>query len=159
MRPHGSVGDLERRRRRAIELLRKGRSPREVADAVGVDRRSVYRWQEQVAAGGIRAIRAKPASGRPPKLTDEQKREFEKILLAGAQAYGYASELWTCPRMASVIEERFGVRYHVDHLPRLMRQMGWSPQKPTRKAIERNEQAIRTWIKREWPRIKKKRSE
>ena len=159
MRPRGSVGDLETRRRRAIELLRKGRSPREVAEMVGVDRRSVYRWQEQVAEGGVRAIRAKRASGRPPKLTEEQKREFEGILLAGAQACGFVSELWTCPRMASIIEERFGVRYHIDHLPRLMRQMGWSPQKPTRRAIERNEEVIRTWIKREWPRIKKKRSE
>jgi len=159
MRPRGSVGELERRRRRAIELLRKGRSPREVAQMVGVDRRSVYRWQEQVSAGGVRALRAKPASGRPPKLSDEQRREFERVLLGGAQACGYVTDLWTCPRMASIIEERFGVSYHVDHLPRLMRQLGWSPQKPMRRAIERNEEAIRTWIKRDWPRIKKKPSD
>lgn len=157
MRPQGSVGDLERRRRRAVELLRQGRAPREVAEMVGVDRRSVYRWQAQVSQGGVRALRAKKASGRPPRLSEEQRREFETILLAGAQAWGFVSDLWTCPRMASVIEQRFGVKYHVDHLPRLMHQMGWSVQKPTRRAIERNEQAIRTWIKREWPRIKKKR--
>lgn len=159
MRPPGSPAELERRRRRALELLKKGHSHVEVAKAVGADRRSVYRWDEARRAGGMRAIRAKPASGRPPKLNASQKKQLEATLVKGAQESGFSTDLWTCPRIADVVETRFGVRYHVDHVPRLLHQMGWSPQKPSRRAIERDEQAIRTWIKRDWPRIKKKRDE
>lgn len=159
MRPPGSPAELERRRRRALELLKKGHSHVEVAKAVGADRRSVYRWGEARRAGGMRAIRAKPASGRPPKLDADQKKQLEATLVEGAQESGFSTDLWTCPRIADVVETRFGVRYHVDHVPKLLHQMGWSPQKPSRRAIERDEQAIRTWIKRDWPRIKKKRDE
>jgi transposase len=81
---------------------------------------------------------------------------LEKALLKGARAAGYATDLWTCPRVAELIARRFGVRYHVDHIGRLLHSLGWSPQKPTRRAIERDEAGIQRWIKEEWPRIKKK---
>ncbi len=77
-------------------------------------------------------------------------------MIQGAQAAGYPTDLWTCPRVAEQIERRFGVRYHVDHVGRLLHELGWSPQKPARRALERDEDAIRRWVRHEWPRVKKK---
>lgn len=155
MRPRGSPEELERRRRRAIELLDKGLRLAEVARILGVERRSVERWLKTRREGGLRLLRAKPASGRPPKLSAEDRKQLESILLEGARASGFATELWTCPRIVSVIQERFDVVYHVDHIPKLLHQLGWSVQKPVRRAIERDEAQIRRWIKKEWPRVKK----
>lgn len=155
MRPRGSAGELERRRRRAMKLLDEGMEVSEIARMVGVERRSVERWRKARREGGMRVLRAKRVPGRPPKLTPEGRQELEAILLEGAQAHGFPTELWTCPRIASVIRQRFAVVYHVDHLPKLLHQLGWSVQKPTRRAIERDETEIRRWIKKEWPRVKK----
>ena len=156
MRPRGSPEELERRRRRAIALLKEGYQPVEVAKMVGAQRRSVRRWKATYREGGIKAIKAQPASGRPPKINIKDKARLEKLLLKGAKAAGFPTDLWTCPRIARAIISRFGVRYHVDHIGRLLRSMGWSPQKPTRRAVERDEASIRRWVKQEWPRIKKK---
>lgn len=155
MRPQGSGDELERRRRRAMKLLDEGVSVGEVARMVGVERRSVERWRKARREGGMRVLRARPVPGRPPKLTAEDRRELEAMLLEGAQAHGFATDLWTCPRIANVIRLRFRVSYHVDHIPKLLHQLGWSVQKPTRRAIERDEVEIRRWIKKEWPRVKK----
>ena len=76
--------------------------------------------------------------------------------MEGAESAGFSSNLWTCPRVAGIIRKRFRVRYHVDHIGRLLRSMGWTPQKPQRRAVERDEEAIQRWIKQDWPRIKKK---
>lgn len=155
MRPHGSPKALERRRRRAIELLNQGFQPVEVASQLGVDRRSVRRWKATYQKGGATAIRAQPAPGRPSALDEKAKARLERLLLKGAKAAGFPTDLWTCPRVAEVIGERFGVEYHVDHIGRLLRGMGWSPQKPTRRAVERDEAAIKRWAKTDWPRVKK----
>lgn len=159
MRPFGSPESLERRRHLAIELLEKGRMPGEVAHKLGVDRRSVHRWQAAHRSEGRAGLAAKAASGRPPKL-DERKRELlEEYLLRGAKSFGFPSDLWTCPRVADVIWRRFRVEYHVDHIGRLLRSMGWSPQRPERRARERDEKVIRGWIKKVWPRVKKTRAD
>lgn len=157
MRPPGSPEELERRRHRAMALLAEGHSPVEVARMLGVDRRSVRRWKAAHHHQGGQALRARLASGRPPKLIPRQLRQVERALLKGAKAAGFATDLWTCPRVAQVIARRFGVQYHVDHLSRLLRALGWSPQKPQRQAVERDEQAIRGWSKDRWPRVKTKR--
>ena len=156
MRRKGSAKELERRRYRAIELLEDGYDAGEVARRVGVDRRSVRRWKAAHRDGGAQALAARPASGRPPKLTPTQKEKLEALLLAGPEAAGFATDLWTCPRVRDLIRERFGVRYHVDHIGRLLRSLGWSPQRPQRRAVERNEEKIQGWVKKTWPRIKKK---
>ncbi len=156
MRPFGSPAELERRRLRALDLLKEGWLPVEVARRVGVDRRSVRRWRASFDAEGRAGVRARPASGRPTKLTEPQRTRLEKALLRGALAHGHPTDLWTCPRVADLIERRFGVEYHVDHVGRLLHALGWSPQKPERRARERDEDAIRTWIKTVWPRVKKK---
>jgi transposase len=155
MRPAGSPQALEQRRERAIELLKDGYQPCDVASMLNVDRRSVRRWNATYRQQGASALRAKPASGRPPKLSAKDKARLEKILLKGAAAAGFPTDLWTCPRIVETIERHFGVHYHVDHIGRLMHAMGWSPQKPMRRAVERDEQAIANWVKTDWPRVKK----
>lgn len=155
MRPSGSPEELERRRTRAIELLAKGLAPVEVAHMVGVDRRSVRRWNATCRREGKAALKARPAAGRPPALDAKSRRRVEQILLKGAGAAGFPTDLWTCPRVAQVIERRFGVAYHVDHVGRLLHGLGWSPQKPERRAVERDEDEIRRWVKQDWPKVKK----
>ena len=156
MRPSGSPGTLQKRRERAIELLEQGLMPVEVAGKVGVDRRSVRRWKAAFRAKGKKGIKAVPATGRPPRLSAADKKKLEKALLRGARKAGFSTDLWTCPRIAEVIKRRFGVSYHVDHVCRLLHSMGWSPQRPARVAVERDESLIAQWIKTEWPRAKKK---
>lgn len=156
MRPNGSPKELERRRFRALDLLRQGHQPVEVARMVGVDRRSVRRWKASRKTNGISSLRAKPSPGRPCRLDWQEKRALRKALLDGASKQGFPTDLWTCPRVAHLIRSRFNVRYHVDHLSRLLHSMGFSPQKPERRAIERNEKEIRRWVRVEGPRIKKK---
>ena len=155
MRPSGSPEELERRRLRAIELLGEGYAPVEVARMVGADRRSVRRWNAAYRKKGQPALKARPAPGRPLALDRKARGQLERILVKGAMAAGFATDLWTCPRVAQVIEERFGVTYHVAHVGRLLHSLGWSPQKPERRAVERDEEQIRRWIKEDWPRVKK----
>ncbi len=156
MRPFGSPEELERRRRRAIKLLEGGLFPVDVATRVGVDRRSVRRWKAAHRKKGHEGLRAIPSPGRPPKLTVRDRARLEKLLLKGARAAGFSTDLWTCPRIADLVYRHFGVGYHVDHIGRLLHAMGWSPQRPSRRALERDEENIRQWIKVQWPRIKKK---
>lgn len=155
MRPAGSPEELERRRTRAMALLKEGLAPVDVAHRLGVDRRSVRRWKAAHREHGVSGIAARPAPGRPSALDDKQKRRLETLLLKGAAAAGFPTDLWTCPRVAQVIRRRFGVDYHVDHVGRLLHALGWSPQKPERRAIERDEVAIQQWVKERWPRVKK----
>jgi len=155
MRPPGSPQDLERRRLRAIELLKEDHPQVEVARIVGCDRRSVRRWNAAFRKGGGEGIKARPTPGRPPRLDEKAKRRLEKALLKGAEAAGFETDLWTCPRVAQLIQDRFGLRYHVDHIGRLLHALGWSLQKPQRRAVERDEDEIRRWVKEEWPRVKK----
>ena len=155
MRPTGSPEELERRRLRALVLLSEGFLPHEVAQSVGVDRRSVRRWKAVAREHGEAGVQARAASGRPSKLGLRQKRRLEALLLKGPLAAGFHTDLWTCPRVAELIKQRFGIDYHVDHVGRLLHDLGWSPQKPTRRAFERDEQAIRRWVREGWPRVKK----
>jgi transposase len=134
MRPLGSGKRLEERRQRAVALLKEGWAPVEVARLLGVDRRSVRRWQAAYRARGAKGLAARPVPGRPSKLSVRQRKQLEVMLLRGAAANGFENELWTCPRMAQVIRRQFGISYHVDHLSRLLRSLGWTPQRLTRRA-------------------------
>lgn len=156
MRPKGSAEALEMRRRLAGRLLQEGKGVREVARLVGVAPSSVSRWKADLERGGLEALCAKPHPGRPARLTERQREELAQILLRGPVAAGFATDLWTLARVAQVIEREFGVRYHPGHVWYILRSMGWSPQKPARRARERDEEAIRRWREEEWPRVKKK---
>lgn len=155
MRPSGSPQELEQRRLRALRLLSEGFAPVEVARQIGVDRRSVRRWKASARKGGAKAVAARPASGRPRRLVARDLTRLRRLLLKGAQAAGLPTDLWTCPRVSWLIQRQFGVRYHPAHVSRLLHGLGFSPQKPTRRAIERDEPRIRAWIEQDWPRVKK----
>lgn len=127
-----------------------GQRPVDLARIIGVDRRSVRRWKAAHHREGARSSRARRASGRPPKLAPGQLRQVEQVLRKVAHVAGFPTDLWSCPRIAQVIARRFGVQYHVDHLNRLLRALGWSPQKPQRQAVGRDDAAIRGWIKATW---------
>ena len=155
MRPYGSAKQLEQRRLRAIQLLKSGMGPTEVAKKVNAHRRTVQRWARKFESGGTRAMQPKPHPGPSPKLTIAQKKKLSRMLLKGPKVCGFSTDLWTGPRVATLIHRLFGVRYHVNHIGRFLHSLGWTPQKPQRKAYERNEEEIAGWVKRDWPRIKK----
>ncbi len=156
MRPHGSPAELEARRRRAVALLAKDLGVRTVARQIGCSPASVSRWQAAMQAGGPNALRAKPPPGRPPRLTARQRQQLLRLLRRGALAHGFATELWTLPRVAAVIARTFDVTYHPAHVWKILRGEGWSCQKPERRARERDEAAIQRWRETRWPHIKKR---
>src|ERR1700688_649981 len=147
---------LERRRFKALRLLRQGVNQSEVARRVGVVRQSVARWAALNRKGGERALRQAGRAGRKPRLAEPQKAKLEQRLLAGPERLGYDTNLWSSERVAHLIEQEFGVRYHPGHVWKILVSLGWSCQRPTGRALERNEQAIRHWKKVGWPDIKKK---
>jgi transposase len=158
MRPKGSAEELEVRRRIAAKLLVEGKGICEVAGLVGASPSSVHRWKEMLKKGGPEALKAKPHPGRPCRLSNRRKKQLLKILLKGPLAAGFSTDLWTCRRVAQVIQRNFGVKYHFDHVWHILRSLGWSCQKPERRARERDEKAIQRWRQRDWPRIKKSAS-
>jgi transposase len=156
MRPRGSAVELEGRRRRAVGFLREGYSLSATARMVGAAVSAVWNWREAVRQRGLRGLKSKPVPGRPRKLTVQQCRQLPRVLLRGARAHGYRTDLWTLPRVADVIAREFGVRYHPAHVSRLLLEAGWSCQKPERRALERDERAIAHWKRYKWVAIKKK---
>lgn len=155
MRPHGTPAQLEKRRRHAIQLLKAGKTLSAVARALSASVSSVFRWWEAYRKKGLQELRAKPTPGRPPRLSPRQKQKLVNLLLQGPLAAGYPTDLWTLRRVADVIDRHFGVAYHPCHVWKLLTGLGWSCQKPERRALERDEAAIARWKQQGWPRIKK----
>jgi len=147
---------LEWRRFRALDLRQAGWSRRDIAEALGVSPVTVSRWCARARDGGPEALRARPCPGRPPELTPAERRSIPEFLWHGAEAYGFRGEVWTCARVAEVIEEEFGVRYHKGHVSRLLRELQWTPQIPIRRAIQRDEPAIRRWREAVWPGLRRR---
>ncbi len=156
MRPKGTAAELERRRRVAMGLIDQGMKPAAVARAVGTSRASVTRWRQEYEGGGLQAMVAKPHPGGRSRLTDGQRKRLVRMLLQGPRKHGYGTELWTLGRVAELIAVTFGVEYHPSTVWHILRSMGWSCQKPERRARERDEKEIATWRQKEWPRIKKR---
>ena len=148
--------ELESRRLRAAELLGKGVHPAEVARQVGVHRQSVSRWVARLKRGGVRALKKAGHAGRRPRLRPEDLLRIEKGLKRGPQALGYETGLWTSWRVTDLIERECGVKYHPVQAWRILRQLGWSCQRPVGRALERDEEKIRQWRQQRWPEIKKK---
>ena len=151
----GSADLLEDRRRRALALCDTGLSLNEVGRRIRCAASSVMRWLRARRRGGPGALRVRSSPGRPLKLNLSRRRRLLKLLLKGAPAHGYRTQLWTTARIAEVIAREFGVRYHRDHVGRLMHSLNWSPQKPETRALERDERAIEQWKRKDWPRVKK----
>jgi transposase len=150
-RPIGSAAELERRRCRAVALLDQGDSPTTIARVLGVHVTSVHRWRRLHRAG---SLAARIHTGPKPGLTDEQLKELEALLLQGAKHHGWPNELWTAARVARLIEQHFGRKYHPEHVRKILHtRLGWTSQKPRRKARERNDKEVARWSGDELPRI------
>ncbi len=121
---------MERRRRKAVELLQQDWKIVDVAEALGASTSSVKRWRDAFEQAGAEGLNSTPHPGPKSRLTMKQKRQLAKILLRRAHASGYSNDLWTCPRVLEVIQRRFGVTYHVDYVGTLLHKLGWSVQKP-----------------------------
>jgi transposase len=152
MRPKGTATELERRRRRAVELVEQGESPSVVARILGVRTTSLHRWRRM--ARMPHGLDAKPVPGPTPGLSDYHLRKLERFLLQGAHKHGWPNQLWTADRVARLIQQRFGVAFHPEHVRRILKQrLGWTSQKPKRKARERNDKEVERWKGDERPRI------
>jgi transposase len=152
MRPKGTAPELERRRRRAVDLLEQGESPAVVAHILGVKPTSLHRWRRM--ARQTDGLTPKPHPGAKRRLDDAQLARLEQLLLQGAPAHGFPNELWTAARVAEVILRQFGVEYHPAYVRRLLRRrLNWTSHKPQRRARQRNDKEVERWKADEFPRI------
>lgn len=151
-RPIGSADELERRRRRAVQAVADGQSRATVAKVLGVHPKTVARWLRAARQPG--GLDAKPQPGPTPGLSDADLRRLEELLLKGAKAHGWHNELWTAARVARLIEQQFHIDYHPEHVREILkRRLGWTSQKPRRKARERDDKEVARWVGDEFPRI------
>jgi transposase len=152
----GTAEQLQERRFRAMALLKEGYSQTDVARCLGVAPSAVCQWKKAYAEGGKEALVANPHPGPTPKLSAKQGERLLKYLQQGPSKHGWKTQLWTLPRIAELIERKFGEHYDQSGVWRLMRRLDWSCQKPERRARERDPDAIEQWRKKEWPRLKKR---
>jgi transposase len=148
--------ELENRRLAAIKLFGEEFNNSEIGRRLKVCNQTVSRWRKQYEAGGKAALRKAGRAGRKPRLRAADVQRLAELLKQGPERLGYQTPLWTCWRVAHLIEQEFGITYHAGHVWKLLRAMNWSVQRPTGRALERDEEAIRTWKQQRWPALKKK---
>jgi transposase len=146
----------EARRFRAWELYQQGWTQALIARALGVTPGAVSQWIAIAKQSGTEALHRRPVPGRPPRLKPEQLAQLPALLTQGAPVHGFRGEVWTCPRVAVIIERRFKVKYHPAHVSRLLKRINWAPQKPIRRARQRDEAAIARWRDERWEELQKK---
>jgi transposase len=146
----------EWRRMRALHLKHQGWKQRDIAAALGVTEVAVSQWLATARRDGAAALLARPAPGPIPKLTPSHQRLIPDFLWHGAEAYGFRGEVWTCARVARVLEEECGVSYSKSQVSRLLRDLGWTPQVPITRAIQRDEEAIERWRVAVWPELRER---
>ena len=147
---------MAERRAEGVRLLQEGEMTQvEIARYLGVSEAAVSQWKRKLEQSGPDALQPRTATGRPAKLDGAARQALVEKLEAGALAAGFPTAQWTQARVKQVIEREFGVSYHRDYISRLLHDLGWSVQKPDPRAIERDEELIRAWLKQDWPRIKK----
>lgn len=147
---------LEKRRFEAVKLFRKDLNNSEIGRRLKVSNQTVSRWRKEHQEGGSVALRGAGRAGRLPCLSEGDKARLVELLLQGPERLGYETALWTCPRVADLIQQNFGVEYHPGHVWRILRQLNWSVQQPVGRALERDQARIDDWKHRRWPEIKKK---
>jgi transposase len=147
---------LEWRRFRALYLKRRGWYQRDIAEALDVSEEALSRWLARARDGGPESLRARIAPGNPPQLSAAQVRLIPELLRHGPEAYGFRGQVWTCARVARVIAEEFGVRYHRGHVSRLLKALHWTPQQPIKRAIQRDDAAIQRWRDETWPELRRR---
>lgn len=146
---------LEDRRRQAVRWIQEGQPKAEVARRLEVTWQAVWMWWGAYQRVGIRGLARRKHPGPAPKLPQEKLAQLPRLLAQGASAHGFPSDVWTTQRVADLLWRRFRVRYDRDHVCRLLHRFGWSWQKPTGRARERDERAIQRWVRHTWPRLKK----
>ena len=152
--PQRDFEGMEARRKRAAKLFAKGVTQADVARELEVSRQSVSRWYEAWSRGGTTALKGAGRAGRRPLLDSSDLATVEKALRRGPRASGFATDIWTLPRITELIATLTGVTYHPGHVWRIMGQLGWSPQRPARRALERNDDAIDEWVATRWAQVK-----
>src|SRR5438445_8708149 len=146
---------LAERRKRAGNLFERGATHAEVARELDGARESARRWYEVYQRGGAKALATIGQRGRRSRLSDSELARVEKALLKGALAHGCENDLWTTGRVAAVIERLTGVAYHPGHVWRLLRQTGWTPQRPAPRPVERRDEPLEPCVRNPWPKVKK----
>lgn len=146
----------EGRRQRAWALHQQGWKQQAIATALGVTQGAISQWLQRATVAGPQALRDQPPPGPRPRLSDEQLAQLPTLLAQGPGHYGWIGEVWTTARVAQLIYEQFGVRYHRAHISRLLRRIGWSLQKPRTQATQRDPSAVAAWYAERWPALKKK---
>ena len=143
---------FERVRMQAGALFAAGRSQAEVAHKLGVARQVVSRWHARWRAGGLQALASRGPTGSAPRLSDAQLHAVDQALRQGARANGFDTDHWTLARITTVIQRLTGVAYHPGHVWKLLRRrLHYRLQRPARRAVERDEQAIARWVAEDWP--------
>jgi transposase len=158
MRTRGSAWELERQRRLAAQRVREGKTPIQVAQFLGVHPSSIRKWWKAYQKHGDAGLAAKPHPGRPPKLTPTRQRQVLNWLRKNPKSFGFATELWTAPRVAHIIERKFGVHFHPRYLNAWLTERDITPQKPQKRPRERDDDAIRHWVRYKWPCIQNARA-
>jgi transposase len=148
----------EARRERAWDLKQKGWKQKDIAEALGVSAGAVSQWLKRAEEKGPEALRRQPRKGAVPRLSSAQMAHLRDLLTRGAEACGFQGEVWTQPRVAALIQAKFGVTYHPAHVGRLLKRLGWSRQQPVVRASQRDEAAIERWRSATWETLKKKPS-
>src|SRR5258708_39373296 len=149
--------ELEKRRMKGVGLVEKGDlNQSEVAQRLRVCRQTGSRWVEQFKSGGKDALKSAGRAGRKPELSEAYRARLQELLLKGPEQLGYETPLWTCARVAHLIENEFGIKYHRGHVWKVLEDLGWSCQRPVGRARERKEGEGRRWRRVCWPAIKKK---
>ena len=146
----------EERRKRAWVLFQADWKQKDIAEALGVTRGAVSQWIKAGKEGGEAALKARKSPGCPRRLSAEERQRIPGLLERGAESFGFQGNLWTCPRVAKVIKREFGVGYNPAHVSRILKELGWTPQKPIRRAKQRKETEIQRWKTERWPELQKK---
>jgi transposase len=147
---------MEERRLEGGRLLKAGKmSKAEISRYLGVSRATVGQWARIIETKGMRGLLKRKAAGSEPKLSHPQKQSLKRKLDRGALANGYPTDRWTLERVQKLIKREFDISYHPNYLNRLLRKLGFSPQKPMPQAIEQEKDLVEAWLLGDWPRIKK----
>jgi transposase len=155
LRPRRDFAALENRRMKAVRLFEQGHPQAEVVRLLKVSRPSAHRWYHSWVKKGREALKAAGRAGRKPRLSTKDQKQLGEAILRGPQAHGFSTHLWTLERVAWVIEKTCGVKYHPCHVSRILRNLGFSRQRPKRQALQKDEKAVKQWVSRHWVWVKK----
>ena len=144
------------RRKRAWALYQDGWAQKDIAEALGVTKGAVSQWIKRGREGGEAALQDRPKAGAPRRLSTADRQKLPDLLARGAESFGFRGEVWTCGRVGQVIQRTFGVKYHPAHVSRILKKLGWTPQKPIRRAKQRKAEEIQRWQEERWPELKKR---